>query len=201
MENGTQNIILIILWFVLPILPAFLLFKFLPMKDTDVSGPFKGLQIKLTGAFAAYFLIFLLSMTVFNKLITKEEERYEIWTIEGSVYDATTKRPVKDFVNPVVKIIPRYGSIDNGQFNIKVIGSVKEGGLVEFPFMIVQADRYVAENLESLNYIRKSNKPKKNWDFDTRTKRAILKNPIFLATDEFQDSTQINPTVYVEPNH
>jgi hypothetical protein len=41
-----------------PIIPAYLLFRALPSEAT-ASGPFKGLSIKLGGAFAGYFLVLL----------------------------------------------------------------------------------------------------------------------------------------------
>jgi len=42
----------------LPLVPAFLLYRFLPA-ETHVTGPFKGLSIQLTGAFAGYFILTL----------------------------------------------------------------------------------------------------------------------------------------------
>lgn len=44
----------------LPLIPAFVLFRFLP-SAANVEGPFKGLTIKLGGAFAGYFVTVLLS--------------------------------------------------------------------------------------------------------------------------------------------
>ena len=54
----------------LPLIPAFLLYKFLPSK-TNVSGPFKGLNIKLTGAFGGYFLLVLTSLGNFFSYLKK----------------------------------------------------------------------------------------------------------------------------------
>ncbi len=48
----------------LPVIPAYILYKFLPASDTDVSGPYKGLSIKLKGAFAGYFLLVLVGMAL-----------------------------------------------------------------------------------------------------------------------------------------
>ena len=42
----------------LPLVPAYLLFRALP-SQAEISGPFKGMTVKLGGAFAAYFLVFL----------------------------------------------------------------------------------------------------------------------------------------------
>ena len=45
----------------LPLFPAYILYKFLPASETDVSGPYKGLSVKLKGAFAGYFLLVLVA--------------------------------------------------------------------------------------------------------------------------------------------
>ncbi|POY34956.1 hypothetical protein C3K47_17795 [Solitalea longa] len=58
MNNQLVYLVVITL---LPIIPAYILYKTLPSK-TSVKGPFKGLTLNLSGAFAAYFLLFLLLM-------------------------------------------------------------------------------------------------------------------------------------------
>jgi hypothetical protein len=52
----------------LPLIPAFVLFRFLP-SSADVEGPFKGLTIKLGGAFAGYVVTVLLSWQVAESLL------------------------------------------------------------------------------------------------------------------------------------
>src|ERR1700716_3283566 len=58
----------------LPLVPAFLLYKFLPSK-TSVSGPFKGLNLKLTGAFGGYFLLVLTAIGVFFPLLKNDQAK------------------------------------------------------------------------------------------------------------------------------
>ena len=58
----------------LPLIPAFLLYKFLPSR-TSVSGPFKGLNLKLTGAFGGYFLLVLTAIGVFFPLLGNEQSK------------------------------------------------------------------------------------------------------------------------------
>ncbi|HYJ80564.1 MAG TPA: hypothetical protein VEW03_13210 [Longimicrobiaceae bacterium] len=53
-----ESILYVIVLVLLPIIPAYFLFKALPSR-ADVSGPLKGLTVKLGGAFAGYFLLFL----------------------------------------------------------------------------------------------------------------------------------------------
>ena len=70
---GTSYIFLYVLAAVLllPLIPAFLLYKFLPSR-TSVTGPFKGLNLKLTGAFGGYFLLVLTAIGVFFPLLKNE---------------------------------------------------------------------------------------------------------------------------------
>ncbi len=57
---------------ILPLIPAFLLYKFLPSK-TNVTGPFKGLNLKLTGAFGGYFLLVIVAVAVFFPLLKNDQ--------------------------------------------------------------------------------------------------------------------------------
>lgn len=59
----------------IPIIPAYILYKFLPASDTDVSGPFKGLTLKLKGAFAGYFLLVLVSLGLQYALMNNKQEK------------------------------------------------------------------------------------------------------------------------------
>lgn len=59
----------------LPIIPAYILYKFLPASDTDVSGPYKGLSIKLKGAFAGYFLLVLVGMALQYVIMGNKQTR------------------------------------------------------------------------------------------------------------------------------
>jgi hypothetical protein len=46
----------------LPLVPAFIIYKFLPESETNVEGPYKKLNLKLKGAFAGYFLLVLIGI-------------------------------------------------------------------------------------------------------------------------------------------
>src|SRR5215813_3133339 len=53
-----DNIAYIAAAILFPVLPAYILYKALPAR-TSVKGPFKGLNIQLSGAFGGYFLLVL----------------------------------------------------------------------------------------------------------------------------------------------
>ena len=92
----------------LPLIPAFILYKFLPSKAT-VTGPFKGLNLKLSGSFGGYFLLVLVSSGIFFPLLKNEQQRIidslrnelsalqneknnqQPWTMEGSVISSIPK--------------------------------------------------------------------------------------------------------------
>jgi|GEM_PF-3502066 hypothetical protein len=84
-----QKVLLVVLITLLPLIPAYILFKFLP-SESFVSGPFKGLQVNFSGATAIYFIIFLTILTTSqlwkleaqNKLDLKN---YEVWKVEGKL--------------------------------------------------------------------------------------------------------------------
>jgi hypothetical protein len=49
---------------IVPLIPAYIIYKFLPASDTDVSGPYSGLSLKLKGAFAGYFLLVIVGLAL-----------------------------------------------------------------------------------------------------------------------------------------
>lgn len=75
---------------VVPVIPAFLVYKALPSRTT-VQGPFKGLNIRLTGAFAGYFLLVLIAGGIsidYYKGLQKtisQGPKLEIWKVEGTM--------------------------------------------------------------------------------------------------------------------
>src|SRR5258708_14853061 len=93
----------------LPLIPAFLLYKFLPSR-TSVGGPFKGLNIKLTGAFGGYFLLVITAIGVFfpllkneqTKIIEQQNEKikelentmssHQKWVMKGNILSTSPKQ-------------------------------------------------------------------------------------------------------------
>ena len=56
------------LYFLLPIIPAVIIYKLFPKTTADVSGPLGGLTIKTGGAFAAYVVTVVLGATLVSKI-------------------------------------------------------------------------------------------------------------------------------------
>lgn len=124
---------------IIPLIPAFVIYKFLPSK-TVVKGPFKGLNVNLTGAFGGYFLLVIISLgfTYFslnnamksalmeaeaknaklnlglNQLkneILGEKAKFQSWEISGSI-DSNFPESTKIFV-------------DEDQISINSVGKFK----------------------------------------------------------------------------
>lgn len=64
----------------LPIIPAYLLFKLLPSK-ADVTGPFHGQKVALGGAFAGYVVLLIFISTYYAKNL--HGPVYRKWTVHG----------------------------------------------------------------------------------------------------------------------
>lgn len=182
MELTNSNIIYLLAWFILPIIPAFVLFRFLP-SGAIVEGPFKGLTVKLGGAFAGYFLLFIVLIPKMFNLI-KEDDNNRVWTISGSILDSTGNK-IKIASNPRLTLIPTT-EINNGDFNIKIIGKRESNGRIEFPRIAIQADKYVSTNLDPLDHMEGAkieSLPATQWLLDCKNKTATLKAGFKLAPD------------------
>lgn len=74
----------------LPIVPAYLLFHALPHDNSaEVSGPWQGLNLKLGGAFAGYFVVVLMIFSAYK--LVKPKPMFEIWEVKGNITDTAGK--------------------------------------------------------------------------------------------------------------
>jgi hypothetical protein len=129
-DPNEVNLIYIVTGLLVPIIPAFIIYRFLPSK-TYVKGPFKGLNINLTGAFAGYFVLVLLVLYTPRP----KTEAFEVWTIDGLV---STDSPIeKDdeivvtVIPPVVEVNLHTGTVPS--FVTSILATRKADGTVIFP--------------------------------------------------------------------
>src|SRR5215470_5284697 len=87
MEPQYFKILVFGLWFLLPLAPAYILYKFLPENAVALKGPFKGLTVDMAGAFAGYFLLFLGSYIIVKEMLFEKMPDSEVWTIKGTALD------------------------------------------------------------------------------------------------------------------
>ena len=90
----------------LPVIPAYILYKFLPVSDTDVSGPYQGLSLKLKGAFAGYFLLVIVGLVLQYAIMNnKQQKTIESLTRAGQQKDTIIHKLQSDILasaNPVI---------------------------------------------------------------------------------------------------
>ena len=102
----------------LPLIPAFLIYKFLPASDTDVSGPYQGLSLKLKGAFAGYFLLVIVSLVLqYAVMGNKQEKQIEALLRETKQKDTT-----------IAQMQSQLASSANPVIDWRIKGAVTPGG-------------------------------------------------------------------------
>nr|WP_294903277.1 hypothetical protein [uncultured Lacibacter sp.] len=90
----------------LPLIPAYIIYKFLPESETNVEGPYKKLNLKLKGAFAGYFLLVLLSLGLQYAIMTSKQGKH-IEQLMQSINDSsklmqTYRSQLEAGKNPVI---------------------------------------------------------------------------------------------------
>jgi hypothetical protein len=76
----------------LPMIPAFLLFKLLPSRAV-VRGPLAGLNVALGGAFAGYVALTVFVATFYAQSLKPPTNTYRIWTVRGQLQFPPGERP------------------------------------------------------------------------------------------------------------
>ncbi len=170
MESSYVNFYVILcLIILLPIIPAFLFYKIIPSKKTDVSGTFAGLTFKLGGAFGGYFLMVFFLVFSFNSKI-ESPNSYEVWLIEAQVEfvdgEGSTSQ-LKTFLDP-----PTRQSFDN-KIKLKVLKEPGHDGGKVFPII-----RLMHENFKSA-YIEIS----ENDIIDKKHKKVTIKDKVILKKE------------------
>jgi hypothetical protein len=73
-------------WVLLPLAPAILIYLIFPGTQVGLKGPFGNLSIRATGAFAAYFLVFLATVPFLNQINRNLKGEFRpSWTIRGRI--------------------------------------------------------------------------------------------------------------------
>lgn len=136
-----NDLVLITFTILLPLTPAYILYKALPA-ETSVTGPFQGLNIQLSGAFAGYFLLVLVIIGFISSRPKPREARYEVWKVTGNMnldksWTAVEREKLQFLVVPGKPEIER-----NGDFQMLVASEVCEDGKLKFPKVLIQRDGY-----------------------------------------------------------
>lgn len=179
MRIDTEYMLLVLL---LPIIPAFLLFRFLPA-SADVSGPFQGLKIKLGGAFAGYFITALFAWQVAQGLLKPKWS--DNWTVVAHVtFDPTSgEHPsanlARVWIEPPNAVPEPTGSLSVKEVPIKLVA---DGDNI--PYLIVALDGYqmVSVPLDSEGKVNAAyGAPDYRVTFDEKTHEILIGNPIVMT--------------------
>lgn len=167
----------VILCVLLPIIPSYLLYKTLPARTT-VSGPFKGLNIQLTGAFGGYFLVLLVVVGVV--FLQREPAHYEVWRVSGKV---TFKNggPRERLFHPDFSVQPPTLYVyPDGRFDLDVPVRLGQDGNLEFPNIVIDHNGYIPQTISFANTGATFGGKNYNISQDCRARKWQINNHIVL---------------------
>lgn len=165
------NALLLLMALLLPLIPAYLLFRLLP-SQADVEGPWQGLKIKMGGSFAAYFVL-VLSVFGFSTRLPE----YEVWTVKGTMSFSDGAGPVDErFVRftlepPGVKVFP------DGSFKMRIFTPPHTSGIPEMPTFIVEHDGYAPATVDL----------EKRGEKDRMKRQVVLADTLVLKRNPFAE--------------
>lgn len=151
-----QTIYLLAAIVLIPLLPALLIYRLLPNR-TKVTGPFKGLQINLTGAFGGYFILVLLSFGAVKALMpdTSKFPKYEVYTLFGSIDMDGVESSALDSRLIQFNLYPRSASSeligsDHFEWNGKIPILRDVNDTIDFPFekLIVEYPGFLPHQID-----------------------------------------------------
>lgn len=169
-----ENLIYIAAAVLLPLLPAYILYRTLPSK-TIVKGPFEGFDIQLTGAFGGYFIVVL---SVFGFVHTRPpppNSEHEIWTVFGTI-DVDPE----DLDGITLAIFPPDHPHPNGNFRLRV--PVASSGPDRWPDLVFSHSlgSYISRVVELDPQLRDFRGSDMVVNFDRERRLIHIRDPISL---------------------
>jgi hypothetical protein len=186
-----NDLVLITFTILLPLTPAYILYKALPA-ETKVAGPFKGLNIQLSGAFAGYFLLVLVILGFVSTRPKPPDPTHEVWKVTGQM-NFDNSWTDADKARLQLSLIPGNQRIykETGDFEMLVAPEVCADGKLKFPKLLIGQDGYQTVTIDldkpDAPYGQISQSVAVSKDF--RTKDLAVKTPIELHRDVPYNST------------
>lgn len=135
----TDELVLIAFAILIPITPAYILYKALP-STSNVEGPFQGLKIRLSGAFGGYFLLVLL---IFG--FHYSQPKYEVWEVQGQLktdQGVSLEKPALSLLPSTVNVSP------DGRFRVLIARMPGFNGGLKFPQLHIEHQGYQTVDLD-----------------------------------------------------
>jgi len=133
-----NDLVLMAFGILLPLGPAFVLYKLLP-STANVTGPFKGLNLQLSGAFGGYFM---LTLMVFGFLASRPQPKplatEEIWEITGKVDCQQGDDPVDINQLRLSMMPPSHVTGGDGTFIVRVPAKRLASGDAKLPILLIE---------------------------------------------------------------
>jgi len=115
----------------IPLLPAYVLYKALP-SDAFVNGPLHGFKVQLGGAFAGYFTLVLVVL-----LFWRPGPKYELWEVKGQVRCQECGRLETGRLGLSLRP-PNQNITDDGMFEIQIARAPGMNGEFKFPTLVIE---------------------------------------------------------------
>jgi hypothetical protein len=179
-----------------PTIPAFLLFKFLPSTGS-VEGPLQGLTFKLGGAFAGYFAILLLSYGIMSPMLKEraaswdryvkllESSVYQDWRIVGRVdlvgVGALDPNSITVFVRP-----PDLHIQPDGSFRFEIPMRMRPDGTPDAPMLLFNAYGFVSSTVSLLPVSTFGGATPVQQHSDIKEHMVVIDTPITLPSKTTQ---------------
>jgi hypothetical protein len=174
-----SDLVFITFTILLPITPAYILYKALPARTT-VTGPFKGLNIQLSGAFGGYFLLVL---TIFGFIITRPQPtdaRYEVWEVKGKINWDQGGAPI-DPQRMQLSLVPaNQKMLGDGYFIIQVAPEVIGPSRLKFPTLVIEHPDFQTVSIDLNDTQARFGQQVKNVSMDNGAKEIAVKDTIDL---------------------
>ncbi len=173
-------------WILLPMIPAILIYWLFPDNKVAVSGPFAGLTVKASGAFAAYLVVFA---AVYLALVPVTRDyivhmRREFWTVKGDIElrraDGTAY-PHSDALLNTLKVRPATYRFDGDTAVVK-IEEDEEGG---FPVVVIEIPNF-GEQTIPLNH------PERKFSIDYSRRIIRINDPVVIRENGAGGRTQLD---------
>lgn len=181
MESTTLDLLqfclLLSLAVLLPVVPAYVLYRTLPA-TTTVSGPFKGMNVQLTGAFAGYFLVLIVVVGLIAE--RSAPPRYQVWSVTGRVQlkdgDPREQIAYADFnIQPPTTLL-----FPDGRFALDMPVRLGQSDKLDFPVIVISHPGYLPQTIALGEQQPSFGAKAYRMRADADSKRWVIETPIEL---------------------